>query len=78
MTLDRATMEAVRKLRPNKRNARTHPKKQIKQLANVIRQFGWTYPIVVDENYEIICGHARWEAARSLDSRKSRFSLPAG
>jgi DNA modification methylase len=59
-------MEAVRKLRPNKRNARTHPKKQIRQLANVIRQFGWTYPILVDEDFVIICGHARWEAAKEL------------
>jgi DNA modification methylase len=67
MTLDRTIVEAVRKLRPNKRNARTHPKKQIRQLANVIRQYGWTYPIVVDENYEIICGHARWEAAKELN-----------
>ncbi len=66
MTLDRTIMEAVRKLRPNKRNARTHPKKQIRQLANVIRQFGWTYPILVDEDFEIICGHARWEAAKEL------------
>jgi DNA modification methylase len=67
VTLDRTIVEAVRKLRPNKRNARTHPKKQIRQLANVIRQYGWTYPIVVDENYEIICGHARWEAAKELN-----------
>ena len=66
MTLDRTIMEAVRKLRPSKRNARTHPKKQIRQLANVIRQFGWTYPILVDEDFEIICGHARWEAAKEL------------
>jgi len=66
MTLDRTIMEAVRKLRPSKRNARTHPKKQIRQLANVIRQFGWIYPILVDEDFEIICGHARWEAAKEL------------
>jgi DNA modification methylase len=66
MTLDRTIMEAVRKLRPSKRNARTHPKKQIRQLANVIRQFGWTYPILVDEDFEIMCGHARWEAAKEL------------
>jgi len=70
MTLDRTIMEAVRKLRPNKRNARTHPKKQIRQLANVIRQFGWTYPILVDEDFEIICGHARWEAAKELGLTK--------
>jgi DNA modification methylase len=66
VTLDRATMEAVRKLRPNKRNARTHPRKQIRQLANAIRQFGFTSPVLVDENFEIICGHARWEAAKEL------------
>src|ERR1700676_2893996 len=66
MTLDRTIMEAVRKLRPSKRNARTHPKKQIRQLANVIRQFGGTLPILVDEDFEIICGHARWEAAKEL------------
>jgi len=78
MILDRATMEAVRKLRPNKRNARTHPKKQIKQLANVIRQFGWTYPIVVDENYEIICGHARWEAAKELGLKKVPVLIARG
>jgi len=66
MTLDRPTMEAVRKLRPNKRNARTHSKNQLKQIANSIRQFGWTYPIITDEELRIICGHGRWEAAKAL------------
>jgi len=66
MTLDRTTMEAVRKLRPNKRNARTHSKKQIKQVESSILRFGWTYPILVDEDLQIICGHARWEAAKAL------------
>jgi DNA modification methylase len=66
MVLDRTIMEAVRKLRPNKRNARTHSKKQIKQIANSIIGFGWTYPILADEDRHIICGHARWEAAKEL------------
>ncbi len=78
MTLDRTIMEAVRKLRPNKRNARTHPKKQIRQLANVIRQFGWTYPILVDEDFEIICGHARWEAAKELGLTKAPILVMRG
>src|SRR5713226_3729559 len=39
MTLDRATMEAVRRLRPDKGNARTHSKKQIKQPASVTAAF---------------------------------------
>ncbi|WP_338025675.1 DNA methyltransferase [Bradyrhizobium zhanjiangense] len=59
-------MEAVKKLRPNRRNARTHSKKQIKQVATSIIRFGWTYPILVDEDQQIICGHARWEAAKDL------------
>lgn len=40
MVPDRTIVEAVRKLRPNKRNARTHSKKQIKQIANSIIAFG--------------------------------------
>lgn len=70
MPSDRATMVATRKLRPNKRNSRTHSKKQIRQLADVILRFGWTYPILADENLEIICGHARWQAAAELDIKE--------
>jgi DNA modification methylase len=55
-----------RSLRPANRNARTHSKRQIKQIANAIIRFGWTYPIIVDENQQIICGHGRWEAAKEL------------
>jgi DNA modification methylase len=59
-------MMPVRDLRPNKRNARTHSKKQIRQIANSILRFKWTYPILVDENGEIICGQGRWQAALEL------------
>lgn len=38
----------VRDLRPSKQNARTHSKKQIKQIASSIVRFGWTYPILAD------------------------------
>ncbi|WP_271608408.1 site-specific DNA-methyltransferase [Bradyrhizobium sp. CCBAU 21359] len=48
------------------KNARTHAKKQIKQVANSILHFGFTYPILVDADRRIICGHARWEAAKQL------------
>lgn len=58
----------LRDLKPAKKNARTHSKKQIKQVANSIQQFGWTCGILVDENLQIICGHARWEAAKQLSS----------
>lgn len=60
------TIAAVRKLKPNKRNARTHSKKQIAEIVELIRRFGWTYPILVDEDWYIIAGHARYQAALDL------------
>jgi ParB-like chromosome segregation protein Spo0J len=53
-------------LKPPRRNARTHSKKQIGQLAGSIQRFGWTYPILADENHEIIAGFGRWKAAEHL------------
>jgi DNA modification methylase len=56
----------VTALRPHSRNARTHSKKQIRQIANSIRVFGFTNPILVDKNNRIIAGHGRWAAAKQL------------
>jgi DNA modification methylase len=53
-------------LRPNPRNARTHSKKQLRQIANSIARFGWTYPILADENGTVIAGHGRFKAAELL------------
>jgi len=78
MTRDRTTMEAVRNLRPNKRNARTHSKTQIKQVESSILRFGWTYPILVDEDRQIICGYARWEAAKALGLRDAPVLVMRG
>src|SRR5260370_32943727 len=78
MPLDRITMMNVRNLRPNKRNARTHSKKQVRQIANSIVRFKWTYPILADENGEIICGHGRWQAGIELGLKKVPVILMAG
>jgi DNA modification methylase len=48
------------------RNARTHSKKQIRQIAESIRQFGFTNPILVDAEGMILAGHGRAEAARLI------------
>jgi len=53
-------------LRPYSRNARTHSKKQIKQIARSIERFGFTNPILISDAGEIICGHGRVEAAKLL------------
>jgi DNA modification methylase len=60
------TMLPVAKLRPNSRNARTHSKKQLRQIADSIDRFGWTYPILIDENGTILAGHGRYQAAQML------------
>jgi len=57
----------VRALKPYRRNARTHPKDQIQLLAKAIREFGFTTPILISEEREIIAGHGRLEAAKLAD-----------
>jgi DNA modification methylase len=53
-------------LRPRERNARTHSKRQIAQISKSISKFGFNNPILVDDNLEIIAGHGRFEAAKSV------------
>ena len=53
-------------LKPYPRNARTHSKKQIRQIADSIRRFGFTNPVLVDADGGIIAGHGRVEAAKLL------------
>ena len=56
----------VASLRPYARNARTHSHRQVKQIAASIERFGFTNPVLVSDDGEIIAGHGRVEAARLL------------
>src|SRR6201982_1246279 len=56
----------VRDLRPYPNNARTHSKKQIRQIANSIEKFGFCNPVLIDDARQIIAGHGRVEAAKLL------------
>ena len=56
----------IGKLTPNPRNARTHSKKQIRQIANSIKEFGFVVPIVSDDSQTVIAGHGRLAAAQLL------------
>src|SRR5215471_14270696 len=56
----------VRELRPNKNNARTHSKRQIRQIARSIEKFGFCNPVLIDDARQIIAGHGRVEAAKQL------------
>ncbi|MEE4208924.1 MAG: site-specific DNA-methyltransferase, partial [Parvularcula sp.] len=51
---------------PDPRNARTHSKKQITQIAQSIRAFGFTNPILADPGGKLIAGHGRLRAAKEM------------
>jgi len=51
---------------PYGNNPKEHPDEQVKKIASSIKNYGWDQPIVVDEDYEIIKGHGRLQAAQLL------------
>lgn len=53
-------------VRVNPRNARSHSKRQVKAIAESIRAFGFTNPILVDQDGMILAGHGRFQAAKLL------------
>jgi DNA modification methylase len=60
------TYRNISELKPFPRNARTHSRKQIKQIASSIREFGLTNPVLIDDHDQIIAGHGRVQAAKLL------------
>ncbi len=56
----------VTDLKPRARNPRMHSKKQIRQIADSIREFGFVNPVLVDAMDRIIAGHGRVDAAKLL------------
>lgn len=56
----------INDLRLNPRNARTHSKKQLRQIEHSIQRFGFVVPIVIDNGDTVLAGHGRIEAARHL------------
>jgi DNA modification methylase len=61
----------IDQLRPWPRNARIHSRKQIRQIAESIRRFGFTNPVLIDSDNRILAGHGRVEAARLLDMARA-------
>lgn len=56
----------IASLKPHARNARTHSRKQIRQIADSIATFGFTNPVLIDADGGILAGHGRVEAAKLL------------
>jgi len=63
---DKVERRSIDALIPYARNARTHTDTQVAQIAASIREWGWTVPVLVDEDGGIIAGHGRIMAARKL------------
>ena len=64
--LPQPELSRIDRLSPAPRNARTHSSKQLRQIAESIRAFGFTNPVLVDAAGQVIAGHGRLVAARSL------------
>jgi DNA modification methylase len=56
----------ITSLHPAGRNPRTHSRKQIQQLVDSMRTFGFTNPILIDGKGQVIAGHGRLAAAKVL------------
>ncbi|HEY9090714.1 DNA methyltransferase [Parasphingorhabdus sp.] len=67
ISAEKIIQRKIADLPPQKNNARTHSKKQIKQIAQSIEKFGFTNPVLLNDKYEILAGHGRVEGARLLN-----------
>jgi ParB-like chromosome segregation protein Spo0J len=56
----------ISRLIPRVTNPRTHTPEQVAQIAASIREWGWTNPILVGADNDVLAGHARLLAARQL------------
>ena len=62
----KVVVRSLSHLKPNPRNARTHSRRQIRQIADSIAAFGFNNPVLVDGDDVVIAGHGRVEAAKLL------------
>ena len=58
--------QKIKNIKKHENNPRKHTDKQINQISKSIQEFGFTNPILIDENKTIIAGHGRYMAAKKL------------
>lgn len=63
---DQVERRRVADLVPYARNSRTHSDEQVAKIARSIEEFGWTIPVLIDEEGTLIAGHGRIMAAQRL------------
>jgi len=72
------SMRRVEDLAPYARNPRTHSDRQVEKIAASIGEWGWTNPVLVDEEGGIIAGHGRVLAAERLEIEEIPCSTARG
>ena len=75
---DRIERRPIEALIPYARNSRTHSDEQIAQIAASMREWGWTNPVLVDEDGGIIAGHGRVMAAKRLGLKEVPVIVASG
>lgn len=75
---DKVERRSVSSLIPYARNARTHSDEQVGQIAASIREWGWTIPVLIDEEGGVIAGHGRLLAAQRLGLAEVPVMVAAG
>lgn len=75
---DQIIKRSLSELSASAHNSRTHSEAQIAKLADAINEWGWTVPVVVDENGQLIAGHGRIMAAERLGISEVPCVVAAG
>ena len=57
-------------LKPYENNPRTHSEAQIDRLVRSLKEFGFTNPVLIDKNLNVVAGHGRLLAAEILNLEK--------
>lgn len=65
-------------IKPSPRNVRLHSERQIDQIRQSLRDYGWTTPVLVDEDGQLIAGHGRLEAAKREGIAEVPVAVAAG
>ncbi len=75
---DKVERWPIERLRPRPNNPRTHTAEQVEQIAASMREWGWTNPVLADEDGELIAGHGRVLAAQVLGLKEVPVMVARG
>lgn len=59
-------------------NPNVHPEEQVKAIAKSMERYGQYYPIIVDENYMVLCGHGKKKALEYMGEKEADVTIIKG